>query len=396
MDVFSRILKESVESLESVGISARITHKGKDLFRGAAGYADKEQKIPFTCDNLIRIFSMTKIITGVAVLKLFEQGYFSLDEPISKYLPMFKDMKVISYDEAGNLKLVPAKNPVTIRHLFTMTSGISYQIQTVVFDYPRHFQDARAFADEILKKASRTPNLTSEQMLEAIASIPLAFEPGTEWLYGPSSDVVAGLLEAITHRSFGEYLKEEIFVPMGMKNTCHRPTAEMLDKLAVLYDYSNPANIVPYDTNAYNILHSEGSTNEHFVGALFSTLDDFTAFQKMMVNGGVHEGKRIIGKNTLELMRQDHLTDWQFNSLKRTINPTGSSSWGLMCRVAKTLTNSLPYLYPGSYGWGGWAGTQAYIDPENELTITMMVQRVPSFSYSVFSKLSQTAYGMIN
>ncbi len=396
MDVFSRILKESVESLESVGISARITHKGKDLFRGAAGYADKEQKIPFTCDNLIRIFSMTKIITGVAVLKLFEQGYFSLDEPISKYLPMFKDMKVISYDEAGNLKLVPAKNPITIRHLFTMTSGISYQIQTVVFDYPRHFQDARAFADEILNKASRTPNLTSKQMLEAIASIPLAFEPGTEWLYGPSSDVIAGLLEAITHKSFGEYLKEEIFVPMGMENTCHRPTAEMLDKLAVLYDYSNPANIVPYDTNAYNILHSEGSTNEHFVGALFSTLDDFTAFQKMMVNGGVHDGKRIIGKNTLELMRQDHLTDWQFNSLKRTINPTGSSSWGLMCRVAKTLTNSLPYLNPGSYGWGGWAGTQAYIDPDNELTITMMVQRVPSFSYSVFSKLSQTAYGMIN
>jgi len=396
VDVFSRILKESVESLESVGISARITHKGKDLFRGAAGYADKEQKIPFTCDNLIRIFSMTKIITGVAVLKLFEQGYFSLDEPISKYLPMFKDMKVISYDEAGNLKLVPAKNPITIRHLFTMTSGISYQIQTVVFDYPRHFQDARAFADEILNKASRTPNLTSKQMLEAIASIPLAFEPGTEWLYGPSSDVIAGLLEAITHKSFGEYLKEEIFVPMGMENTCHRPTAEMLDKLAVLYDYSNPANIVPYDTNAYNILHSEGSTNEHFVGALFSTLDDFTAFQKMMVNGGVHDGKRIIGKNTLELMRQDHLTDWQFNSLKRTINPTGSSSWGLMCRVAKTLTNSLPYLNPGSYGWGGWAGTQAYIDPDNELTITMMVQRVPSFSYSVFSKLSQTAYGMIN
>ena len=123
--------------------------------------------------------------------------------------------------------------------------------EVITFDYPRHFQDARAFADEILKKASRTPNLTSEQMLEAIASIPLAFEPGTEWLYGPSSDVIAGLLEAITHKSFGEYLKEEIFVPMGMKNTCHRPTAEMLDKLAVLYDYSNPANIVPYDTNAY-------------------------------------------------------------------------------------------------------------------------------------------------
>lgn len=395
MDIFSRILNDSINNKEHVGMSARITHKGKDLFRGAAGFADKENQIPFTCDNLVRIFSMTKLITAVAALKLFEQGYFSLDEPIGKYMPAFRDMKVISYKEDGSMEAVAAKTPITIRHLFTMTAGFSYQIPTAAFDNSRNIEDARILTDQILLKASRTPNLTSDQMLEAIASIPLAFEPGTQFLYSLCSDVIAGLVTAITKKEFGAFIQEEIFNPLEMSNTTYRPSEEQLKKLAVLYDYSDISNIVPYDTNAYNILHSEGSTNEHFVGALFSTLDDYSTFQQMMVNGGSYEGKRIIGANTLKLMGSDQLTDWQRESLKKSWGPSTSASWGMLCRVACSLNNTRPYLFPGSYGWGGWAGTQAYVDPANDLTVTMMVQRVPADSYPVLSKLMQTAYGMI-
>ncbi|MCL2367738.1 MAG: beta-lactamase family protein [Oscillospiraceae bacterium] len=395
MDNFRRILEDSVATGENIGISARITHKGKDLFRGAAGYADKENNVPLTCDSLFRVFSSTKIIIAVAALRLFEQGYFALDDPVAKYLPMFKDLKVISYTGDGQRTTVPARTPVTIRHLFTMTAGYSYQIPVALFNAPRHFEDARALTEQILGDAVCQPKLTSDKMLEAIASIPLAFEPGTEWLYGVCSDVLAALVETIVQKPFGTHLKEEYFAPLGMKDTSFRPNPEQLKRLAVLYDFSNPQNPVPFDTSTFYISHRPDSTNEHLVGALYSTLDDFSVFLQMMANDGIHEGRRYIGKNTLKAMGSDQLLDHQRACLHRTRFITGAASWGLMCRVTTKLAGSNPYLMPGSYGWGGWAGTQTSIDPNHGLTITMMVQRAPHVSYLPMSRLMQTAYGMI-
>ena len=395
MNVFAGILEDSVLSKESVGISARITHRGRDLFRGAAGYADKENNAPLTCDNLFRVFSNTKLITGVAALMLFDKGCFALDEPVSKYVPVFKDLKVITYTGDGQLAFRAASTPVTMRHLFTMTAGFSYHIPVAIFNAPRHFEDARALSAKILEDATNIPNLTSEKMIEAIASIPMAFEPGTEWMYGLSADIIAAVCEAITKKSFGQFLQDELFNPLGMKDTCHRPNPQQLARLATMYDYSDLQNIVPYDTNEFNIAHRPGSTNEHFVGALHSTLDDFSVFLQMLANEGVHEGKRLISNNTLKLMATDHLNEQQYAVLKKTRFVTGSASWGLMCRVTTNLVGNIPHLMPGSYGWGGWAGTQAAVDPANGLTITMMVQRVPSSSYIVMSKLMQAAYAMI-
>ena len=252
MDAFTRILEESVSTKESVGISARITHKGKDLFRGAAGYADKEKAIPMTCDTLFRVFSNTKLVIAAAALMLFEKGYFALDEPISKYLPAFKDTKVISYTGDGALTTAPAKTPVTIRHLLTMTAGYSYHIPVALFNAPRNFEDARAITERILSEAANTPGLTSEKMLEAIATLPLAFEPGTGWLYGVCSDIIAGLVETIVQKPFGTFLKEEIFSPLGMNETSFHPGAGALERLAVLYDYSDPQDIKPYDVSEFN------------------------------------------------------------------------------------------------------------------------------------------------
>lgn len=400
MDTFQRILNESVAANECVGVSARITHKGKDLFRGAAGFADKENGIPFNCDNLIRMFSSTKLVTGATAMMLYEKGYFHLDEPVAKYLPAFANLKVIDYDNIGRMVLRPAKNILTIRHLFTMTSGISYHIPTAassvdMLDFPKEFEAARAMAETILRKAAGTPNLTSEMMLEAIASMPLAFEPGTRWLYGPNSDVLAGVCEAITKMRYSDFLKENLFDPLGMKDTCYRPTPEQLERLAVFYDYIDPANVVPYDQNAFNVGHRPDSTNEHFVGALYSTLDDYSTFMQMLANKGVHNGKRILGANTIKFMASDQLTEEQYAWLKREWYPAGHSTWGMMCRVVKSMNHVRPMLMPGSFGWGGWAGTQSAVDPDNELTITLMVQRVPSDSYGVLSKLMQTTYGMI-
>ena len=158
VSVFDRILQDAVEEGLAVGLSARITHKGQDLYRGAARWADRQNGVPFSCDTILHIFSMTKLVTSVAALKLFEEGCFSLDDPVSKFLPCFKEMKVIDYDSSGQLITRPATVPLTIRHLFTMTAGFSYQISTTAAERPRNLEDARIITDKILRQAAAEPH----------------------------------------------------------------------------------------------------------------------------------------------------------------------------------------------------------------------------------------------
>lgn len=393
--VFERILQDAVAEGLAVGLSARITRNGEDLYRGSAGFADKENNIPFTCDTMVHVFSMTKLVTGVAALKLLEEGCFWLDDPVCKYLPCFRDMKVIDYDASGQLITRPAAVPITIRHLFNMTAGFSYHIPNTAAERPRNLEDARILTDKVLRAAAVSPGLTSQKMLEYISTIPLAFEPGSQWLYGVCSDVLAGVVESIAQKPWGEFLKDEIFKPLGMKDTCFRPTPAQERRLAVIYDYADPRSVVPYDPYAFNIYHKADSTNEHFIGGLLSTLDDFSIFGQMLANRGTYNGVRILGENTVRLMASDQLTPWQYDFYRRTVCPAGHSSWGMMCRVTKSLNNVRPYLFPGSFGWSGWAGTHCIADPERNMSFTFMVNRIPQDSYGTLSKLTAAAYAMI-
>lgn len=403
MDVFSRILQEHVDSGEIAGASARITHKGKDLFRGAAGYDDIEKNRPFALEGLMCIFSLTKMVIGVAALKLLEQGCFLLDDPVYKYIPAYKDTTVLSYTEGIKPTVRPTKNVVTIRHLFTMTAGFPYPTVGIMPEMPRRYIDAAMMIGEVFRNSREQAEksgeaLTTLKAAELIASSPMCFEPGEGWLYGHCSDILGAVVSVISGKSLAEFIRDEILLPLGMKDTTYIPDAQQRARTATIYDYSDPSNIKPFDINATvpdRLLSTPTGELEICSSSLYSTLDDYSRFIQMLANGGSLDGARILGRKTVELMISDHLTPLQHDEFRRTWFPQGYASWGLMVCITKTLNNAGMMRFPGSFGWSGAAGTVAWADPTENLSVTFMTQRLPSESEKIVSKLMQAAYSMI-
>lgn len=402
MDAFTRILQEYVDNGTCIGVSARLTHKGTDIYRGAAGYADLGAKKPFSCDNVIRIFSMSKMVYAVAALKLYEQGYFSLDDPVYKFVPAFKDAKVLSYFNRDVPVVKPVRNDVTMRHLFTMTAGYTYPKIAVMAETPRRFMDAAAHSSKLfarmIEERDNGMELTTMKMLEGLATIPMCFEPGEGFVYGLCADILGGVVEVISGKKLGQYLHDEIFAPLGMKDTTFKPSEEQIERAATIYNYADPSNVTPFDPKVLksSLQRDNDGALEICVGGLYSTLDDYSVFIQMLCNGGSYDGTRILGRKTVELMTMDHLTAEQYADFKKMWSPRGNSSWGLMTRVTTSLTNSPQAFFPGSFGWGGAAGTQAVADPHEGVTMTLMIQRMPSDSHDIMTKLMQAAYASID
>ena len=403
MDAYTRILNDAVASGEIVGGSARIVHQGKNLFRGCAGFNDKAAGTPFALDGIMCMFSLTKMVLSVAALKLFEQGYFQLDDPVYRFIPAFREATVLSYPDGISPVVTRAKKAVTMRHLFTMTSGYPYPTVSMVPNVPRGYTEAGLRLGKLFGERARAAEqsgkpLTTMQVAELIAQAPMCFEPGEGWLYGHGSDILGAVVSAISGKSLAAFLKDEIFTPLGMKDTAYVLSEDQMARRAVIYDYFDPAGVKPYPLEAPNfdrVVSVPTETLEICSSSLYSTLDDYSRFIQMLGNMGSLEGVRILGRKTVELMTCDHLTDAQRKMFTRTWFPTGFASWGLMVCVAKTLTNAGMMRFPGSFGWSGAAGTVAWADPKENLSITFMTQRMPSASESIVSKLMQAAYASI-
>lgn len=403
MDAFARILNEAVANGDIIGGSARIVHNGKDLFRGSAGFNDNIAGTPFALDGIMCMFSLTKMVLSVAALKLFEQGYFQLDDPVGKFIPAYHEATVLSYPDGFVPVITKAKKPVTMRHLFTMTSGYPYPTVSMVPNAPRGYAEAglrlgKLFGERAKEAETSGHPLTTLQVAELIAQAPMCFEPGEGWLYGHGSDILGAVVCAISGKSLAEFLKDEIFTPLGMVDTAYMLSDEQMARRAIIYDYFSPGDIKPYHLEAPNFDRIVSVPTEHLQicsSSLYSTLDDYSRFIQMLCNMGSLDGVKILGRKTVELMTADHLTPAQREMFTNTWFPSGSASWGLMACVAKTLTNASMMRFPGSFGWSGAAGTVAWADPKENLSITFMTQRMPSASESIVSKLMQVAYARI-
>jgi CubicO group peptidase (beta-lactamase class C family) len=399
MDRFRQILQSYVDSQGGLGVSAKITHRGRELFCGAAGYADPQTKTPFSPGAVVRIFSLSKMINAVAALKLFEQGCYTLDDPLYRFVPAFKDAVVLSYAGGDRPAVRSAKNEITMRHLFTMTAGYAYPVISATAEAPRRFMDAGAYSEKAFSRLAEQRNqgmdLTTAHMLEAIAAIPMAFEPGEGFIYGLCADILGGAAAAIAGKSLGELLRQEIFIPLGMKDTSFTLGQEQKLRLATIYDLTDPANPAPFDPDTLkSSLPKKDSPLEICIGGLYSTLEDYSRFMQMLSAGGVYAGQRILGRKTVELMTMDHLTAAQYAQFKTTRAPRGNASWGLMTRVTTSLNNSPHAFFPGSFGWAGAAGCVAIADPNEDITVTVMAQRIPADGYGLINKLSQAAYAV--
>jgi CubicO group peptidase (beta-lactamase class C family) len=383
-DVKSRIdatLKRFTDSGKIAGVSALIFEKGKEVYFNAFGYADREAKIPMDRNTLVRIFSMTKPVTGVALMTLYDKGAFQLDEPLSKYCPEFTEMKVYKgVDANGNLILEPAKRPITIRDITRHTAGFAGT-------------DIPALADLVKKANYMAPTNTLSEMAKKLASLPLQFHPGDEWAYGPSVDVQAYLVEKLSGKPFDQYVKETILDPLKMTNTRYVIPEKDRGRFAALYNRSDDGVLTRVPDEQANSFNTKDWALKPGGFGLTSTLDDYMKFTQMLVNKGQLDKVRILKPETVTLMSTSHLSD---TITKRMWLPgKGRVGFGIdfAVRTQPPANKEENNGVVGEFFWDGAASTVFWVDPANELTAVLFTQLVPFDKVKLHKSFRDAVYG---
>jgi len=377
-ELMQRFLEEGTP-----GCSCSVAHQGKVIYEGAFGMRDLEVGTAMTTDAIFRMYSMTKIITCVAALMLHERGRFLLDDPVSLYLPEFADMQLVQDNGFAPPSTKPAREPMRIRHLFSMTSGIPYP-------YPVMECGRQQFASsqEMSEMVQAGASISTRELARRIARLPLAFEPGSQWLYGMSHDILGALIEEISGMPFEVFLRSEIFEPLGMRDTAFRFSEIDMGRLCPLYIKNaegtweaSTGNDEWFSSDRYPAMGGSG---------LLSSLSDYQRFSSMLANGGKLDDVRILGRHTIDMMRQNQL----FGDLADGFGDTargfgyGLGVKTLLCNAKGCVTAS-----KGSFGWGGMAGTLTLIDPTENLSFVFMQQTLPNNGFNQEPRILATLYG---
>jgi CubicO group peptidase (beta-lactamase class C family) len=361
-------------------------HNGELAYCNKFGWKDKENKIPIEFKDIFRMYSMTKPITCIAALTLYEDGKFNLDDPVEKFIPEFKDMKVLkSYDrETGNYELEEAKNKITIKHLFMHTSGISYgfypgvPIDKLYAKELGYVQDTRA--KECLESIPETEKL--EKYFRRIAKLPLFFEPSTHYWYGLNHDILGLLIEKLSGKKFDVFLKERIFDKLDMRDTDFYVPEEKRNRLVKPYMKKLDGELIKVTGPISDGFNSKPRYLSGG-GGLVSTLEDYLRFCIMMLNGGEFNGKRIVSSETIKLMVSNHMPDaktfldMQYYKIEDQELRKPNEGYGFGLGVYMKITENMTKSGIGSYGWAGAADTVFNIDPANQITTIMLSQHIP-------------------
>lgn len=352
-----KVLKQYTDEKKIPGSVALIARHGKVCFLKTYGMSDIEAGIPTKYDSMYRIASMSKAITTTAVMMLYEEGRFLLNDPVSNFIPEFRDMKVIVPDSTGkSYTLVPAKGPITIRHLLNHTAGITYGGGPLADYY---------------KNAGMTVGLTPTngtigEMIRKLAGLPLISQPGEQFQYGMSIDVLGYLVEVVSGMTFDRFLETRIFQPLGMKDTCFILPKDKLPRLARLYRL-NSSGVLVKDAVDPSYL----CTQTYFSGGagLVSTAPDYYKFAQMLLNGGKYPGGRLLSRKTVELMSTNSIGD-----LYAAFRVTSGDKfgYGLGIRSERGVYDELESL--GILGWDGAFHTRFWIDPKEDLIGVFMIQ----------------------
>ncbi|MFN2327947.1 MAG: serine hydrolase domain-containing protein [Chromatocurvus sp.] len=365
-------MQRAVDDGIMVGGEALIARRGEIAYRQTFGMSDREAGVPATPDTLYRIYSMTKPVTAVAMMMLYEEGRFQLNDPLAQYLPEFADLEVLDEDADDDASALrePARPP-TIRDLLRHTGGMTYGV----------------FGNTSVDKAYRDAALLQSPDLETfarrLASLPLQYDPGERWHYSVAVDLQGRLVEVLSGGSFDTFLRERIFAPLGMDDTTFVLSSTQASRLAQLYSpegteisWNDPWKL----SNSQTLDVADPRLSEAFLqggyfasggAGLVSSTSDYLRFSQMLLNGGELDGTRLLSPRTIEHMRRNHVAGLDTRGLL--------SAGGFGLGVAVTLEPGISGEIgsPGSYGWGGAAGTRFWIDPEEELIAIFMTQSVP-------------------
>jgi len=378
-----------IEPGKIAGCQVVVSRGGQVAHASTLGHADREREVPVAEDTVFRLFSMTKPVTGAALLSLYERGLFALSDPVHRYIPEFRDLEVSVKQPDGTRALVEPERPMSVRDAMMHMTGIGYG--------PRN---ARLNLDP---NSPNPPALrlggggTLQTLMERLGGEPLRFHPGTHWLYSWSTDVCARLVEVISGQRFDEYLQATIFDPLGMVDSGFSVTEANAGRLAALYGRAADKSLRLVDdprTSAYR-------THPEFLsggGGLVSTAADYLRFCHMLAGGGAVDGVRVLAPKTVELMRTNHLPgggDLRQFALPGGYGEVGFDGMGFGLTVA---VNGGPAATQaagsaGEYMWGGYASTIFWIDPLEDLVTVFLTQLIPSGSFNFRGQLKSLVYG---
>ena len=369
------------------GAQVQVAHRGEVALRHTVGRADVASDRPLGDDAIYRIYSMTKPITSIALMQLYEQGRVLLEDPVSAYIPEFAEMQVFTGGTPTAPKVRPAQTVMTVKDVLTHASGLTYGF------FFQNNLDAMYREDGLGN--FELPDYTLEEGMTRLAAKPLAFDPGTAWNYSMSTDVCGRLVEVISGMGLDEYFAEHITGPLGMADTAFHVPADKVHRFTSNYQLApgDPlATFDSFDTSPYlspPVFLSGG-------GGLVGTVDDYQRFVDMLLNGGELDGRRIIGRKTLEYMTINHLPEG------KTLNELGQSlfseavmegmGFGLGFSTLVDPARNGAVSSGGEFAWGGAASTAFWVDPVEEITCVFMTQLMPSSTYPLRRELKATVY----
>lgn len=374
------VMQAYVDKKKLPGLITLVARQGKVVHFEKYGLMDIEAEKPMQADTIFRIHSMTKPITTVAAMILYEEGLFQLNDPVSKFIPAFKDVKVLGSVASGTPELVDLEREITIRDLMTHTSGLTYAF---LEDSPvdAMYEQAGLFSRD--KK-------TLQENVQELAKMPLVHQPGTAWRYSVSTDVLGYLVEVIAETSLDIVLKERVFDPLQMIDTGFYVPQEKMERFAALYSLAEDGGLELSDPPATGEYATPPRTFRGGSG-LVSTMADYLRFAQMMLNGGELNGARLLGRKTVALMTKNHLPgkvlpmalfDWTMNGY----------GYGLGFSVIMSAVENQEFESVGNYGWFGVAGTYFWIDPQETVIGLIMTQIMWGGQYLLDAKLKELTY----
>lgn len=373
-----------VDSGRLAGMSILVSRRGHIAYQSCYGHADLERGTPMSPETIVRIYSMTKPLTSVALMMLYEEGRFQLDDPIHAVLPYFKETRVWAGEGRDP---VPLDRPITYRDLLTHTSGLTYgfinstPIDAMYRDQGVDFQTADASLGEIVQKA---------------ASMPLLAQPGAAWNYSIATDVIGHLVAEISGQPFAQFLHDRVSAPLGMVDTAFTVAPENIPRFAANYYRGEDGHAALLDDPATSRFITPGSIASGG-GGLTGTARDYMRFCHMMMNKGLLDGERLLGRKTVELMTSNHLGgDMAAMGMPRfSESKYDGVGFGLGFSVMLDPARAEILGTPGEYAWGGAASTAFWIDPVENMAVVLLAQLTPSSTYPIRRELRVLTYAAI-
>jgi CubicO group peptidase (beta-lactamase class C family) len=366
------------------GMITVVARHGKVVHFNACGMADIRREKRLAPDTIFRFYSMTKPLTSTAIMMLYEEGHFQLDDPITRFLPCFSNMRVAVGGMRGKLETVPAQRDITFCDLLTHTSGLTYG-----------FLEATAVDAQYRDRGVdfQTSDKSLAEVVETAAEIPLIAQPGAEWNYSISTDVLGYLVAVISGMSFDEFLRERVTAPLGMVDTAFFVPPDKLSRFAANYSRGADGRLMLIDDPEKSIFGIKRQIASGG-GGLVSNAGDYLRFCQMMLNKGELDGTRLLGRKTVELMTTNHLRGDMGDMGQPRFSESSYVGIGFGLGFSVMLDPAKAQILgsPGEYAWGGAASTAFWVDPVEDMAVIMLTQLMPSSTYPIRRELRVLTY----